>query len=97
MAACCSGGHPTLARKLMPSAVVHPALVQWPSSTWMVPHAAPPAVDELAPSQALLLSLNQSLAQDQVTSLVWEPLERPNELAAPEVQLSMLDSQPENG
>ena len=96
MAACCSGGHPTLAHKLMPSAVIHPALVEWPSS-WMVPHAAPPAVDELAPSQAFLLSLNQSLTQDQVTSMVWEPLERPNELAAPKVQLSMLDSQPENG
>ena len=45
---------------------------------------------ELIPLHAVLLSHDQSLAQDQVTSPVGRPLEKLGELAAPEVQLLLL-------
>ena len=45
---------------------------------------------ELIPLHTVLLSHDQSLAQDQVTSPVGRPLEKPGVLAAPEVQLLLL-------
>ena len=59
------------------------------------PHVAHPPSYELVPLYVLLPSYHQPLAQDQVTSLVGEPLERPGKLAAPEVQPLMLAAQPE--
>ena len=63
-------GCPTPACELMLFVVVPPALVEWPSS-WVpsaeIPHVAFQSVAELVSLHALLLSHNQSLAQDQVT------------------------------
>ena len=69
-------------------------LVGWPSSRvlpssgWVLPSSLPAVVLVVPPVP--LPSPDQSLAQDQVTSQVEEQLERPDELAALEVQLLML-------
>lgn len=52
---------------------------------------------ELVLLHVLPLSHDQLLVEDQVTSLVEEPLERLDELAAPEVPLLQLSAQRENG
>ena len=87
--------HPIQACELLLALEALEALAGWPSSSWVlassgwVQHSPPPAV-VLVPLPVPTPSPDQSLAQDQVTSQVGEQLERPGELAAREVQLSML-------
>lgn len=91
-------GHQTLACKQMLSSVAPLVQAGWSFSSWVpvllpsgqIHHMAVLPAYELIPLHAVLLSHDQSLAQDQVTSLLGRPLEKPGELAAPEVQLLLL-------
>ena len=91
--------HPTLACKLILSSVTPLVQAGWSFSSWVlvlllsgqIHHMAVLPAYELIPLHTvLLLSHDQSLAQDQVTSPVGRPLEKPGVLAAPEVQLLLL-------